>query len=241
MDMITFLALSKETADYDTIKVAIRKRAAIYTEEKWNYLCFRTVAEAEKFLEKEPVLDLISWDMTMKGAQEALEHMRRLHAEAFLLIIADIAVPPTSYLKPKIAPGALLLKPVECSKTEEVIQEIFEVFVKRFDKGISNTFLVETRDGRQYIPMEQIDYFEAKEKKIFIRTKSNEFGFYDTLDTLQKKLPTGFLRCHRSYIVNMKRVKMLLPAQNLIQMTDDVIVPFSRSYKKILKEFWKNG
>lgn len=239
--MITFMGLSADQTEFDTIKVAVRKRAAIYTEEKWDYLGFYTVTEAEKFLEREPVLELISWDVTMKGAQEALEHLRYMHREAFLLIIADTAITPTAYLKPKIAPGALLLKPVERSNTEEVMEDIFEVFVKRFEEGISDTFLIETREGKQYIPIGQIDYFEAKEKKIFIRTKSSEYGFYATLDALEEKLPDGFLRCHRSYIVNMRRVKALLSAQNLLQMADNVIVPFSRSYKKVLKEYWKNG
>lgn len=239
--MITFMALSAGRTDFDRIQVAVRKRAAVYTEEKWNYFCFCTVKEAEKFLEKEPVLELISWDVTLHGAQEALERLRMMHREAFLLIVADTAVTPTAYLKPRIAPGALLLKPVEQANTEEVMQDIFEVFPRCLEEGISNTFLVETREGKQYIPIKQIDYFEAKEKKIFIRTKSSEYGFYGTLDRLQEKLPDSFLRCHRSYIVNMKRVKALLSTQNLLQMADNVIVPFSRSYKKLLKEYWKNG
>lgn len=239
--MITFLALSAGKADYNMIKAAVGKRAALCTEEKWEYFCFCSLAEAEKFLEQEPVLDLISWDVTMKGSQEVLERLRMSHAEAFLMIVADTTVLPTSYLKPGIAPGALLLKPVGYRNTEQVMQDIFEVFTRRLEKGIADTFLVETREGRQYIPMGQIDYFEAKEKKIFIRTKSREYGFYDTLDTLQERLPKSFLRCHRSYIVNMKRVKALLSSQNLIQMEDDVLVPFSRSYKKALKEYWNNG
>lgn len=239
--MIRFLALSARTGDYDTIQVALRKRAAFYTEEKWEYLCFCTVAEAEEFLKGEPVLDLISWDITIKGAQEALERMRRTHKEAFLLIIADTEISPTTYLRPRIAPGALLIKPVKQVNTERVMEDIFEVFLSRFAVHDSDTFLVETREDRQYIPLSQIDYFEAKEKKIFVRTKSSEYGFYDTLDNLQERLPETFLRCHRSYIVNMKRVKALLMAQKLIQMIDNVVVPFSRSYKKALKEYQKDG
>lgn len=238
--MITFMALSAKNEDFEIIKVAIKKRAAVYTEEKWECLCFKTVHEVEEFLEKEPILEWIGWDVTLRDAQKALEHLRGRYREAFLMIIADATISPVVYLKPQIAPGALLLKPIEHNNTEEVVQNIFDVFVKRFAEGASESFLVETREGKQYIPMGQIDYFEAKEKKIFVRTKSREFGFYDTLDALQERLPKEFLRCHRSYIINMTRVKVLLTVQNMVQMEDDLTVPFSRSYSKVLKEYWKN-
>jgi len=239
--MITFFTLVAQRKDNDTIKTVVRKKAAIYTEEAWNFPSFETVIDAEHYLEQEPVLDLVCWDVTLRDGLDSLEKMRRLHTEAFLLVVADSSLSPTAYLKPVIAPGALLLKPVEETDTERVVEDIFEVFSRQLETEKPDAFLVETRDGKQYIPLGQIDYFEAREKKIFVRTKSSEFGFYDALDTLEEHLPVGFIRCHRSYIVNIKRAKTLLLSESMIQLKDDVMVPFSRSYKKTLKEFWKNG
>ncbi len=238
--MITYLALLKRKAEYEQLLTVVRKYAAIYTDERWSYLAFQSVADVERLLNYEPVLDLVSWDVTMEGALGALERMRKNHDKAYVMIIADPTISPMSYLKPGISPAALLLKPVKSTDAERVIQDLFEVFVRNLNQDQTDAFLVETREGKQYIPMGQIDYFEAKEKKVFVRTRSCEYGFYDTLDTLEGRLPAGFVRCHRSYIVNMKRARTLVLTENLIRMMDDTQVPFSRSYKKMLKEYLKH-
>lgn len=239
--MITYLALLKKKAEHEQLLKVIKKYAAIYTDEMWSYLFAQNVSGAEELLASEPVLDLISWDVTIKDALTALKTMRSCHNESFLIVIADISVSPMAYLKPGIFPGALLIKPVNHKDLEQVIKDLFEVLTRKFDNGQEDTFLVETREGKRYIPVGQIDYFEAKEKKIFVRIKSCEYGFYDVLEALESRLPIGFLRCHRSYIVNMKRAKSLNLSRHVISMVDDVEVPFSRSYKKAIKEYLKNG
>lgn len=238
--MITHLALLKKKAEYEQLLKVIQKYAAIYTDEMWSYLYAQSVSGAEALLAAEPVLDFISWDVTVKDALTALEKMRSFHRDAFLMVVADISVSPMAYLKPGIFPGALLMKPVNRQDLEQVMRDLFEVLTKRFDCGQADTFLVETREGKQYIPLGQIDYFEAKEKKVFVRTKSCEYGFYDALEALEDRLPAGFVRCHRSYIVNMKRARNLNLSEHVIVMADDVEVPFSRSYRKALKEYLKD-
>ena len=54
---------------------------------------------------------------------------------------------------------------------------------------------------------------------------------------MEKKLPESFLRCHRSYIVNMSKVTAVKVSQSLIEVQDDLQVPLSRSYKKMVKEY----
>ncbi len=238
--MITYLALLKKREEHEQLLTIIRKYAAVYTDELWSYLYFQDVSQTERLLETEPVLDLISWDVTIDGALPLLKKMRRQYQKAFLIIIADMSVSPMAYLRPGIAPGALLLEPVGRNDIEKVVKDLFEVFIGDLQNDQIESFLVETREGRQYIPITQIDCFEAKEKKVFVRTKSCEYGFYDTLDELENRLPVDFMRCHRSYIVNLRRAESLNLAESLIRMMDGVQIPFSRSYKKILKEHFNN-
>lgn len=237
--MITSLTLLKKKGEYELLLRTLRRFAAVYTDEMWSYPFFQSISGIEHFLDMEPVVDLVNWDVTIDGALALLEKMRGQYQKACLMIIADMSISPMKYLKPGILPEALLLKPIDSDDMEKVVRALLEVFTKRMDDQ-EDAFLVETREGKQYIPMDQIDYFEAKEKKVFVRVKSSEYGFYDTLDTLEKRLPSGFLRCHRSYIINMKRARGMITADGIIRMADGAQVPFSRSYKNVLKEYFKN-
>ncbi|MDO5551103.1 MAG: LytTR family DNA-binding domain-containing protein, partial [Lachnospiraceae bacterium] len=71
--------------------------------------------------------------------------------------------------------------------------------------------------------------------------RQEEFGFYETIENMEKQLPEFFCRCHRSYIVNMQKVKAVKPSLNVIELQDGITVPLSRSYKKTIKEYHKNG
>lgn len=66
---------------------------------------------------------------------------------------------------------------------------------------------------------------------------NEEFGFYHTIDGLEKELPEQFVRCHRGFIVNSTKIRKVALPQNLLYLTDDFEVPVSRSYKAEVKRF----
>ena len=89
------------------------------------------------------------------------------------------------------------------------------------------------------IPYSQIYFFEAREKKVFVCTCREEFGFYHTIDKLEKDLPEQFIRCHRGFIVNTEKIRRISFSQNVIFLADDFNVPLSRSYKPLLRGLGK--
>lgn len=240
--MITFLSLAEKARDNAMLLEQVKGLAAKYTDEVWCYELFEQLQELEHFLAGEPVLDMISWDITLSGALERLERLRQKYRQSFLLLIADEQISPMSYLRPGIMPTSLLLKPIKREELAAVTQEMIEAFSERFAQGReTEAFRIDTREGRQYIPYQQIYYIEARDKKIYIRTKQEEYGFYETIQNMEKQLPPGFCRCHRSYIANMDKVTAIKASQNLIELRGDVEIPLSRSYKKIVKDYYKNA
>ena len=177
----------------------------------------------------------------MKDSVPSLEKIRRDYRQSYLMVVADGSISPMVYLRPGIMPSSLLLKPVSRENLVMVVNEMMDAFTEKFDsKDVPESFVIETREGKQYIPLNQIYYIEAREKKIFIRTKQEEYGFYDTIENMEKKLPENFLRCHRSYIVNMSKVTAVKVSQSLIEVQDNLQVPLSRSYKRAVKEYSRN-
>lgn len=240
--MITFLSFASEKRESELIKGQLRIQAAKWTEEAWGYEMFENMETLEAYLDSEPLIDLLSWDVTVPGSVERLEAMRKDYRQAFLMVVADGRISPMAYLKTGILPSALLLKPLAKENVSKVIGELMEIFSEKFEKKeLPEMFVVESREGKQYFPLQQIYYVEAREKKIYIRTKQEEYGFYETIENMEKRLPGFFCRCHRSYIINMRKVTAVKASLNLIEMQDEIQVPLSRSYKKAIKEYHKNA
>ena len=240
--MITFLSFASEKKESDLIKSQLRIQAAKWTEEAWDYEMFEKPEALEEYLAGGPLIDLVSWDVTFSGSVERLERMRKHYRQAFLMVVADSKISPMAYLKPGILPSALVLKPLAKENVNQVIGELMEVFSEQFEKKeLPEMFVIESREGKQYFPLQQIYYVEAREKKVYIRTKQEEYGFYETIENMEKRLPGFFCRCHRSYIINMRKVAAVKASLNLVELQDDIQVPLSRSYKKAIKEYHKNA
>ena len=77
----------------------------------------------------------------------------------------------------------------------------------------------------------------SEDKKIYICTRSESFGFYETIDHMSELLPAHFLRCHRSFIVNMEKVKKLNLSEGMIELDNGETVPLSRSYRKAVRAY----
>ena len=86
------------------------------------------------------------------------------------------------------------------------------------------------------MPYESIRYFEARTKQVVLVTATREYPFYATLDKLQQTLPPQFLRCHRSFIVNIRYVLRAHYNENLLYLEGEEPIPLSRSYKAAVKE-----
>jgi len=237
--MIGYLAYLAIQTENDALLKEVRKKAAYYTDEKWDYYLFDSMENAAVQFLREPSIHLISWDVTSPGSLHFLEQVRREKKDPFLLIVADERVSPVTYLRPVIAPGALLLKPFNRDSLQKTMEELFEEFSSRFYKEDKQTFFTaDSREGRLQIPTHQIDYFEAREKKIYLRADREEYGFYSTLEEVLGRLPEEFVQCHRSYVVNMKHVRKIDFGSGMAYLMHNIQIPVSRSRKKALKEHW---
>jgi two-component system, LytTR family, response regulator LytT len=58
-------------------------------------------------------------------------------------------------------------------------------------------------------PIDQIIYIESNQKKTWFYTKDGQYSTIQTLRVLEQKLPSSFLRIHRSYIVNISFIQQL--------------------------------
>lgn len=233
--MISMLIYDRVEKELRKLWEAARYQAAHLSDEYWNIMLAQTLKEAAGHEETTSLLNTACMDITGEGDFTCVEEMRRRYKEMFLMIIADTSISPMSYVRPGIMASSLLLRPFEEEEARRVMKEFIESYLERFETG-AGSFVVESKEGKLHIPYDKIYYFEAREKKLYIQTDREEYGFYGTIDKLGGELPQHFMRCHRSFIVNIRKIEKVVLSQNIIYLSEGRDVPLSRSYKAALKE-----
>lgn len=210
----------------------------------WQHCELYTTQTVEKWMDlvsKQYPVDVMVCDVTMQGAIDALKKARKKHAEALIIPVADQSIHPSEYVTPEILPVALLWKPLTGEKLREimlyVLSRVFE------DKGMRSEkcFEVITKQESRYIPFRKIIYFESRDKKIFLRLKHQEVCFYTTLNSLERQLPGGFIRCHKSYIINSSYIERVEWSEQMIYLCGKIQIPLSRTYRDRFKEELQSG
>lgn len=214
--------------------------AGRYTDENWQMIQCGSVRELEEVVRKKVLADMICVDITAKGALELVKELRALSPSAYIILIASTRISPLVYMRPAIGAESLMLKPLSEQQIREVLAEAIDAYAARFYRpDESKVFVVENSGGRSLIDYHRICFFEARDKRVYLNTEAEEYGFYDTLEQLQEKLGIDFLRCHRSFLVNKDKIAEVFLSQNRIVLKGGFEVPLSRSYKPAVKEYLK--
>lgn len=234
--MISCVILDSEEQEIQQICSFLREFTAYYTDEELKIKKAESSSRLLTELLAADLLDMAVIDVTLAGGLEAARKVRTLFPAAEILILADISVPPTKYMCPSIRAAALLLRPVS-QGWEEAMQEFFLLLLADQRKKDQNQVLkIENREGIFRVPFDRICYLEAREKKVFIRTPSEELGIAGTMEKLSEILPENFKRCHRSFIVNTEQIMKISFRENLLYLQSGLFVPISRSYRHVFKE-----
>ncbi|MDP5106473.1 MAG: LytTR family DNA-binding domain-containing protein [Polaribacter sp.] len=190
---------------------------------------FSSAIEAMKFLNENKV-DLIFLDIHMPGFN-GLDFIKSLkNPPKIILTTSD----------PKFAIEAFeydfiidyLLKPIELSRFQKAISKARNKILEKTSPSIkpqdnSNDFYVNIDRRLIKIDLPSIYLVEAKGDYIHIKTEDKNYVVHSTLKKIEEKLPDAlFLKIHRSFIINIKKIIDI--EDNSVLIKKDVI-PVSRS------------
>lgn len=219
-----------------------RDMAGRYTNESWNMVQCASGRELKDVVSRKVPADIICVDITMGGALDMVKELRVIVPAAYIILIASTSISPLIYMRPTIGAESLMLKPLTESQIQEVLSEAIRTYAARFYKpDESKVFVVENSGGRSLINYDRICFFESRDKRVYLNTETEEYGFYDTLEQLEERLEGEFLRCHRSFLVNKKKIAEVFLSQNRVVLKGELEVPLSRSYKPAVKEYLRKG
>lgn len=123
-------------------------------------------------------------------------------------------------------PMYFLTVPLKKEKLYEALGRI-EYAIKT-EKNRTITIIANSR--KQTLKYDSISYIESFGRKEIFYTDDGPFETYMTADSCQALLPSTFVRCHRSYIINVDRVESCESSE--IVLANGISVPVSRTYIK---------
>ena len=171
-------------------------------------VCFfvaQNIKELNEVLKNLSYVSVCCVDFSLHGEQ-AINIIREHNPETMVIILADVDISPSKYIRPSIMAAGLLLRPLTPKQVNNVLKSVLSAADNKEQTRVcgNEMFTVNTREGAIKIPYSELLYFEARNKKIAACTGRFEAEFYSTLDSLDEKLPGYFIRCHKSFIINTK-------------------------------------
>lgn len=235
--MISVFSYNRMIKEQKIIEKGCRIEVAKRLDDK---LAFTRILSSDDLPKEETgdlLTDIIYYEVKNQPDVDSLKKLRQRESGAMLMLMAPPALSPTKYLKPGIAPDSLLLQPFAQADFDEVNQEFFDAFLAAMEvPGKEENFILNSRDGRTVFPFHKISFFEASNKKINLRVGNEEYDFYGSIENLLHIIPDYFIRSHRAYVVNTKKIRNVKLSEGLIQMEGGAMIPLSRTYKPDLKK-----
>lgn len=170
---------------------------------------------------------LISDIMMPEGQPSGIDVVRRLFPPSSGTQVIYVSgyldqaleVYPTNHLY-------FLLKPVD----DEKLVEALALALSAVGRQQPRMFRIKIGHQEQLIHPSTIIYLESNLRKVTVCCRDSQLETYAKLDDLMPQLPDGFVRCHRSFIVNLAYVVSL--DKDAITLYDGTSIPVSRRRAK---------
>ena len=164
-----------------------------------------------------------------------IERLQQSAKGSYLILMAKDMKKILETISPNLRPSGYLLLPADQTEIKHLIQNICQEYEKI--TGESACFRFKIRSRIYSVDINNIDYFEAANKKMILRTVNQEYEYYDNFENIKAFLPDCFLRTHKSFLVNMNNVKNIDFKEMWMSFKDGAVAYISRGYKKDVEEY----
>ena len=127
-----------------------------------------------------------------------------------------------------------LCKPLSQERLEETILRLLD------DVKLSNSNFIKI-DNKTLINENDINYIKKDGMKLIIRTSEQDYITYSSLNKFIPCLPYNFVRCHKSFIVNINNVTKFDIKNNSVLFSNNDYCSIGAKYKNNFLEVFNNG
>lgn len=124
-----------------------------------------------------------------------------------------------------------ILKPITADKLNSCMNIVLQLIQ-------SKNYILSNRDTIEKIPYQQILYILSARHYMEIFTPDRTYRHLISIKNIMKHLPSQFIQCHRTVIINIKHVQKL--EGHSIAMSNKVVLPVSNTYLQTVRRALEN-
>lgn len=110
-----------------------------------------------------------------------------------------------------------LIKPISKEAIERAINRIDKhLDHQQWAKGLDDILVIKNQSETYFIRSDSIIFIEKEVRKTIIHTENTSYLTLEPLHVLEKKLNSNFFRCHKGFIVNIKKIEKIMPIADRI-------------------------
>lgn len=198
-----------------------------------DYECFESYAPLKDRI-SEFDLFILDYQVPEINGIEFAEMLRSSYGEekavVFLTSFSEIV-----YESFKVRPHRFLIKPIDKEKFYEALDSYFKT------NHISQRIFIKTLGDTQVVNLDDVYYIEASRKDVCINKEDEQLVYHKSITDMEAQLSSlGFFRCHRSFLVNLKKVKKF--DSKTVWLTNGVELPMgAKKLGEFNKEYLRNA
>lgn len=182
-------------------------------------------------------IDVLILDINFKSDYSGLELAKKIREKnRNLYLIFFTAHLEYALVAYKLKTFDYLPKPVTPERLEETVLRIFE----DIKEGSNKTKFINLGTSKILLKENDVQYIKKDGMKLMYYTPTKTYETYSSLSKVQNDLPSNFIRCHKSYIVNVNNITNI-ESNNTIMFNSNHYCCIGPKYKNNLMEVFNNG
>lgn len=182
--------------------------------------------------------DLILMDVKINGSMNGIDLASSLKNQTPVIFITSFGDQATFDRAKETKPYAYITKPFDAQNLQRTIELAFNSSKNNdwdHDVAFENSFFIKNRNKLEKVNLNDVIYLEVEDRYSTVHVESGrKHVLRMSLGDVEDKLPPKeFMRIHRKYTVNLKKVKFINTQDNLVQV-GEAELPISRSHKEDL-------
>ncbi|MDO5555268.1 MAG: LytTR family DNA-binding domain-containing protein [Clostridia bacterium] len=128
-----------------------------------------------------------------------------------------------------------LPKPIVNEKLEETILRLIE------DIKHTPSKFIRLNNNKTIINQDEVNYIKKDGMKLIFCTTTRTYETYSSFNKIESCLPENFVRCHKSYIINVKKISDINYNKNTVSFSPNDFCSIGSKYKNKILEVFENG